>query len=212
MTESIQRIAIVGGTFEPMHRGHIEPLLDVIDQMEWDRILYVPAAQQPFKQDRQTAAPLHRWAMAALATSSHPRLHLSSIELDRGEMSYSVDTLEALSRQKPGAAFDWVIGDDNLELLMQWRRIDRIFELCNFVVLRRGDSPVPESLRERVVGVADRGRAGHLILLENRRTPVSSTEIRERIQQGKSIAGLVSEEVEEYIRKYGLYAAGEKGA
>ncbi len=203
------RIAILGGTFDPMHRGHIEPLLAIAETMGWERILFVPAATQPFKTGRTTTPAHHRWAMAALATSGDPRFFLSDVELQRGEISYTVDTLEELKRRYPASALEWVIGDDNLDLLVAWRRVDRILELANFVVLRRGENEVPRDLRSRVGRPDGRPAAGRLILVDSPRVPVSGTEIRERCRRGDPIGGMVAPAVEEYISKYGLYGAEE---
>ena len=204
------RVAILGGTFDPIHRGHVEPLLAVADSMGWDRILFVPAATQPFKTGRASSEAHHRWAMAALAISGNPRLLLSDIELKRGEISYTVDTLDELRRAYPASALEWIIGDDNLGLLTKWRSVERIFELANFVVLRRDGLDVPAELGGRVARAAERTASGSLVLVESPLVPLSATEIRERSRRGESIGGMVAPAVEEYISKYGLYGAEER--
>lgn len=203
------RVAILGGTFDPIHRGHLEPLVAIADVMAWDRILLLPAATQPFKMGKAITAAHHRWAMAALATSGHPRFVLSDVELQRGEISYTVETLEHLREQQPATSFEWIVGDDNLELLMKWRRVDRIFELANFVVLRRGGGEIPGALRERIAPIDGRPPAGKLIPVASPIVPVSATEIRSRCRRGEPIGGMVAPAVEEYIAKYGLYRAEE---
>jgi cytidyltransferase-like protein len=132
------RIGICGGTFDPFHHGHLEPVLAVREEMEWDRVLYIPAWRQPFKKDRRITAGSHRFAMTALAIREHDSLFLSPIELERGGISYSVDTLEALHQQYEGASFDLIIGADNLADLHRWKNPERLFELARFVVLKRG--------------------------------------------------------------------------
>lgn len=204
------RVAILGGTFDPIHRGHLEPLLAIADAMEWDRVILLPAATQPFKMGKAVTAAHHRWAMAVLATAGHPRFVLSDVELQRGEISYTVETLEHLHELHPGTALEWIIGDDNLELLTKWRRVERIFELANFIVLRRGGSEVPEGLRERAAPPEGRPPAGKLILVPSRIVPISASEIRERARRGDPIGGMVAPAVEEYISKYGLYRAEEQ--
>ena len=203
------RIAIFGGTFDPIHRGHIEPLLAVADRMEWTQILFVPAATQPFKTERTITPGHHRWAMAALATAGDARLKLSDIELERGSISYTVDTLEDLHAARPETALEWVIGDDNLELLVKWRNIERIFELAKFVVLRRDESGLPVALENRLAAPAGRPHAGKIVPVSSPLVPISGTEIRARVGRGESIDGLVAPAVEEYILKYGLYGAEE---
>jgi len=131
------RIGICGGTFDPFHHGHLDPVLAAREEMQWDRVLYIPAWRQPFKTHLDAAPGAHRFAMAALAIRDHEALYVSPIELDRGGVSYSVDTLDELHGQYPGASFDWIIGDDNLADLDRWKDPERLFRLAGFVVLTR---------------------------------------------------------------------------
>src|SRR5437773_9862084 len=101
MTRRTMRIGICGGTFDPFHRGHLEPILAARQAMGWDRLIYVPAAQQPFKPGRATASGYHRFAMAQLATREHDEIWVTPMELERGGMSYTVETLEELNRSQP---------------------------------------------------------------------------------------------------------------
>lgn len=203
------RIGICGGTFDPFHRGHLDPVLHARETMQWDRVFYVPAYVQPFKQDRSTVSPWHRFAMAAAATLHDPALFVSSIELERGAVSYTVDTLEQLRGLYPEATLDWVIGDDNLAALLEWRSIDRIFDLANFTVLTRGGGEVPESLRIRIRAPHERASHGAIALVENPAVHVSSTEVRRRVQAGEPIDTLVPPAVSRYIDHYGLYRKGQ---
>jgi len=188
------RIGICGGTFDPFHRGHLHPVLAARETMEWDRIIYVPAFVQPFKSKQATASPLDRFAMAVLATEEHEETYVSKRELERGEISYSVDTLEELRAEYPDATLDWIIGDDNLAELHRWRNLDRIFELASFVVLTRGRMDVPDDLKNRPIRFA-----------RNATVPVSSTEIRRRVRAGEPIDELVDPRVSHYIHHYRLY-------
>ncbi len=190
------RIAICGGTFDPFHRGHVEPLLAVRDQMGWDQIIYVPAWRQPFKTDRQAASGYHRFAMIALAIRDNDVLFVSPIELERGGTSYSIDTLEAMRQRYPGASFDWVIGDDNVAQFLEWKDPARLLELARFVVLSRGGATVPESL------------AGRFVFAENATVPISATEIRRRVRAGEPIESLVDPLVSRYIHHHRLYREG----
>src|SRR5213593_121657 len=101
------RIGVCGGTFDPCHRGHLEPVLAVRETLGWDRVLYVPAAQQPFKSGRPAASAHHRFAMAQLATRDHDEVWVTPLELERSGTSYTVDTLEELHKCCQGAEFDW---------------------------------------------------------------------------------------------------------
>lgn len=210
------RIGICGGTFDPFHRGHLDPILAVRDTMQWDRVIFIPAQMQPFKQDRVTASGYHRFAMAVLATDGDERLHVSPRELERGAISYTVDTLTALREEYTDATIDWIIGDDNLPTLTAWKSLDRIFELGNFAVLARtGDAPGEhrftgtDGLQERVVAVRDRPSHGAIVFAENATVPVSSTEIRRRVRAGEPIEELVPPPVSRYIHHYDLYRKGQ---
>lgn len=188
------RIGICGGTFDPFHRGHLHPVLAARETMEWDRIIFVPAYVQPFKTKQATASPLDRFAMSVIATEEHDDLFISKCELERGEVSYTVDTLEELHAEHPGASLDWIIGDDNLADLQQWRNLDRIFELAAFVVLTRRHVDVPDDLKNRPIRFAF-----------NPTVPISSTEIRRRVGAGEPIDELVDPRVARYIHHYRLY-------
>jgi nicotinate-nucleotide adenylyltransferase len=205
------RIGICGGTFDPFHRGHLEPILAVRKDVRWDRVLYIPAHVQPFKQDRETVSGYHRFAMVSLAILDQDALYVSPMELERGRISYTVETLEELRALHPDDTIDWVIGDDNLAKLLEWKSIDRIFELANFAVLTReaaGFGP-PSELQSRVTTPDRRSTRGSIVLLENAMVPVSSTEIRRRVREGQSIEHLVPPPVSRYIHHNGLYRKGQ---
>jgi nicotinate-nucleotide adenylyltransferase len=192
------RIGICGGTFDPFHHGHLETVLAVRETMQWDRVLYIPAWRQPFKTDRDSAPGPHRFAMTALAIREHEMLYVSPIELDRGGISYSVDTLEELHRQYPGASFDWIIGDDNLADLDKWKNPECLFQLARFVVLTRQPKTDNRQPAE-----------GTVVFAHNPTVPVSSTEIRRRVRAGEPIDAFVDPLVSRYIHHYGLYKEGQ---
>ena len=196
-------IGILGGTFDPFHYGHIEPVLAVREEMEWDRILYVVAHRQPFKLTTGAAPDWHRWAMVILGTADHDGIQASDVELTRGEVSYTVDTLEKLRAEYPDATLDWIIGDDNVAKLGEWKNIDRIYELANFAVLSRNKNPLPAG--ERVAEGRVRGTHGAIVPLHNATVPISSTDIRARVRAGQSIDAFVDPRVSRYIAHYGLY-------
>jgi nicotinate-nucleotide adenylyltransferase len=204
------KIGLLGGTFDPFHRGHLEPVLAVRRGMEWDRVVFIPARQQPFKAGQDHASAFHRFTMAALATEHEEHCFVSEIELQRDAISWTVDTLEELRAIDPESTFDWIIGDDNLPKLPDWRNLERILELANFAVLTRSGAGaegelVPAALRDRVMERSARGRAGAIVFTTNDTVPVSSTEIRRRVRAGEPIDGFVEPRVSRYIHHYGLY-------
>ncbi|MEA2325585.1 MAG: nicotinate-nucleotide adenylyltransferase, partial [Thermoanaerobaculia bacterium] len=179
-------------------RGHLDPVLAAREKLQWDRVLYIPAWRQPFKTDRDAAPGPHRFAMTALAIRDHDELYVSPIELERGGISYSVDTLEELHRQYAGASFDWIIGDDNLKDLDRWKDPARLYKLARFVVLTR--HPTPDTRHPS---------GAEIVFAENTTVPVSSTEIRRRIRAGEPIDAFVDPLVSRYIHHYGLYKEGQ---
>ena len=202
------RVAICGGSFDPIHLGHVEPVLAARGSFDWTEIIYVPAFRQPFK-DRTNVSGLHRHAMTALAIADFDGFVTSTIELEREDVSYSVDTLRELRTRYPReTGIDWIIGDDNLGLLPAWRSIDEIFSMANFVVLSRGAHEVPDELRDRVSRVEGRPRNGTIVLAENRTVPISSTDIRERIEKRQPFEALVHPRVARYIHSHQLYRKG----
>ncbi len=205
------KIGICGGTFDPFHRGHLDPVLAVREEMQWERILYVPARQQPFKLGHDSASGYHRFAMATLATDWLDFVWILPWELERDEVSYTVDTLVHLRGEWPQATLDWIIGDDNIARLSEWKSLDRILELANFVVLGRARPsavPMVETVAQKVVLDAKaRGTCGSVVFARNATVPISSTEIRNRVRAGESIDAFVDPRVARYIDHYGLYRA-----
>jgi nicotinate-nucleotide adenylyltransferase len=203
------KIAICGGTFDPFHRGHLDPILAVRDELQWSVILYVPAWRQPFKADTKSASGYHRFAMAVLATHRFDDVLVSPRELDRGTISYTVETLEELRREHPDATLDWIIGDDNVAELGSWKNIDRIFELANFVVLTRHEQAAGQARAPHVMGrvtsAEKRGRNGGIVFASNVQVPISATEIRRRVRSGEAIRDLVDPLVARYIQHNRLY-------
>jgi nicotinate-nucleotide adenylyltransferase len=188
-------VAICGGTFDPFHRGHLEPVLHARESMQWDRVIYVPAWKQPFKQDRDTASGFHRFAMAVLATRDYDWMYVSDIELRRGGTSYSVDTLAELHARYRGASFDWIIGEDNVAQLPRWREPERLFAMARFVVLTRGEG-------------AHQTTDSRIVFAKAPPVPVSATEIRQCVRDGKPIDAFVDPLVARYIQHNGLYKEG----
>ena len=201
------KIGICGGTFDPFHNGHIKPVLAVRDEMEWSEILYIPAFRQPFKTGTDSASGYHRFAMAVLATEIFDGVKISSRELDRGAISYTVDTLRELRADYPAATLDWIIGDDNLPRLDEWKDLPGIFELANFVVLTRQQNrtALPPGTGKVPCAPKKRGPHGDIVFANNTTVPVSATEIRRRIRARETIADLVDPRVSRYIQRNGLY-------
>lgn len=193
------RLGVFGGTFDPPHVGHLLAAVDAVEALTLDRLLFVPAAQQPLKVGCESAPPQHRLAMARLLAGDDPRFGVDPIEIDRAGLSYTVDTLGELARRLPGAELFFLVGADALATFPRWREPRRVLELARLVVLRRAsdDVELPTVMREAP------GREP--IVLASRRVDVSSTEVRARVRAGLSIRGFVPDAVAAYVAEARLY-------
>ena len=190
------RIGVLGGTFDPPHVGHLLAASDACEGLALDQLLFVPAAQQPLKAGAITATPEQRVRMLELMVGVDPRYAVDRTEIERGGLSYTVETLAALSSSGhyPGATFFLLIGADLAAQLASWREPARIAALAEIVVLARGEAPAPPA-----------PEGPRMAWLGTRRVDVSSTEIRARVRAGQPITGLVAELVARFIRDAGLY-------
>ncbi len=187
-----RRIGIFGGTFDPPHIGHLLLALDALDHLQLERLVLVPAARQPLKQEQAMSEPAHRLAMTRLFAESDPRLEVDALEVDRGGLSFTVDTVRALRRAHPDAEFLLLMGADTAESLPKWREPEALALLVEVAIAGRGGHrPAPEGFRTQY--------------LPSRRVDVSATEIRERVRQGRSIRGFVPDAVAAYIAAHQLY-------
>lgn len=186
------RIGVFGGTFDPPHVGHLLAASDAYDALRLDKVLFIPAAAQPLK-SAIVASPGDRLAMVERLVAGDPRFAADPIEIERGGLSFTVDTLRALhERWKSDAnlALVLLLGADAVESLPRWRDPGQVAALAELVVLNRAGSR----------GAGSAGRA-----IDTRRVDVSSTEIRARVAAGKSIRGFVPEPVAAYIEGRRLY-------
>lgn len=191
------RLGIFGGSFDPPHVGHLLAIEDALDHLALDRVIFVPAATQPLKAGRAIATAAQRLDMVRLLVADDPRFEVSSTEIDRAGVSFTVDTLTHFSERYPTADRFFLVGADVLASFGQWRAPERILELAQLVVLeRRGDAPTT---------FPDAVDAKALRHLATRRVDVSSTEIRARVKAGRSIRGFVTDGVATYIARAGLY-------
>jgi nicotinate-nucleotide adenylyltransferase len=199
------KVGILGGTFNPVHLGHLIVAQSALETFELSTMLLVPCAKPPHKAVPSLASAADRLAMVELAIEGDPRLAASDLEVRRGGVSYAVDTLTALRAADPDHDFFFVIGADTLTELHSWRRIDELLQLCEFVTfgrpgfdlssLRPKDLCLPPPWPERLLARATSGI--HI--------DISSSVIRHRVAEGMSIRYLVPPAVEMYIAEHGLY-------
>jgi nicotinate-nucleotide adenylyltransferase len=183
------RVGVFGGTFDPVHVGHLAIALAALESVPLDRVLFVPARRSPLKDRDPLASVSDRVAMLKAAVASEPRFALSPVEFDREGVSYTVDTLEALRSE--GDLF-LILGSDALADLERWRTPDRIRELATILVAARPGAPEPDPMHG--------ARA-----FDAPRLDISSRELRARAARGMSLRYLVPDAVWEHIKERGLY-------
>lgn len=211
------RVGILGGTFDPIHQGHVAIAKKALEIMRLDRVELMVANIPPHKKEECVASPFHRFAMVALETSQHSDLYVSELELRRNPPSYTVDTLQALVTDAEDSEFCFIAGVDSMHEIHTWKDYAKLISDYCFVFVERTGSnlelnltAVPEVLRKRLTFAG--GDQQHEIypgcsfVIESSHAIISSTQVREAIDKDYPLPStLVSREVQQYIRKYRLY-------
>lgn len=199
------RLGIFGGSFDPVHCGHLLLAESCREVCRLDCVWFLPAAAAPHKRERRTASARQRVEMLRLAIGGHPGLDVSTLEIDRGGVSYTVDTLESLHNAQPDTELFLLMGADTLVDLPNWRAPARICELAVPVAVGRAGSPAPDySLLSHLVS-ADRLDYFRQYYVHMPIVELTSTDIRERVAAGQSIRYRTPRAVEKYIETNGLY-------
>jgi nicotinate-nucleotide adenylyltransferase len=220
VTSTAGRVGLLGGTFDPVHQGHMAAAEAARRALSLDRVLFVPSHQPPHRPAEPRASAFHRFAMVSLAVASRDEFAASDLELRRPGPSYTADTLRELhaSGVDPRQIF-FIIGTDAFAEIASWRDYPALLDLAHFVVIARPGQSfdllcdrlpalVPRMRSAGDVRAVPPGGGSCAIFLVNAATPdVSSTEIRERASRRLSLAGLVAPDVERHIRKHGLYGS-----
>lgn len=194
------KVGIMGGTFDPIHLGHLLAGERVREAIGLDEVWFMPSYIPPHKHMAPEALSEHRWNMVCLAIENHPQFRPLDIELIRQGTSYTYDTLRQLREQHPQVEFYFIIGGDMVQYLPKWYKIEQLVHLTSFVGLERAGvsiewQRIPANLRERITMVPMPALA------------ISSTEIRTRRKQGLSVRYMVSEPVFQYIEEHNLYGS-----
>ena len=206
-------LGIFGGTFDPVHFGHLRAASEVREKLGLERFRLLPAGEPPHRSETFANAR-HRLAMLAIAVSRHPDLVVDAREIERGGASYMVDTLRSIRTEEGDAPLLLCIGQDAANGLDRWHRWQELFQLAHIVIMTRPGSDgrytgaLADAMRERLV--SDRQRlfsepAGHVLLQPVTQLAISSTEIREAVANGESPRFLLPDRVLEYIDRHGLY-------
>lgn len=188
------KVGIYGGTFDPIHFGHLITAQSILEKRNLEKIIFIPAYISPLKTEVKYAAPEHRLNMLKLAIDENKNFIVNNLELERKNISYTIDTLIEL--KKSFNNIELIIGYDNLLVFHKWYKPEKILELCKLVVLHREVDKIPEKKNQ----FYDKA-----VILDTPTIEISSTEIRNRVSNNLPIDYLVPLKVKEYIYKNGLY-------
>ncbi|MFD1861069.1 nicotinate-nucleotide adenylyltransferase [Aeromicrobium camelliae] len=193
-----RRIGVMGGTFDPIHHGHLVAASEVQSWFDLDEVIFVPTGQPWQKADRTVSPPEDRYLMTVIATAANPRFQVSRVDIERHGPTYTIDTLRDLSAQHPDADLYFITGADAMAAILTWRDHDELFDLAHFVGCTRPGHEMDEKTLEGLP--ADR-----VTLVEIPALAISSTDCRQRVQKGEPVWYLVPDGVVQYIGKHRLY-------
>lgn len=195
VTRDGARVGLLGGTFDPIHVGHLVAASEVCAQLGLDQVLLVPTHRQPFKEHFDSAPPEHRLAMCELAVQDDSRLAVSAVDIERGGITYTVDTLRDIARERPEVQLHFIAGVDTLVRLDEWKDSSVLRDLAQFVAVTRAGHGSP--LLDPSIAVVEIPQIG-----------VSSTDVRRRIRTGAPVRYLIPHAVADYISTHQLYVGG----
>ena len=194
-----RRLGVMGGTFDPIHHGHLVAASEVADRFGLDEVVFVPTGVPWQKGDREVSAVEDRYLMTVIATASNPRFTVSRVDIDRHGPTYTVDTLTELAAQFPDDELFFITGADALAQILSWQRVEELFALAHLVgVTRPGFQLDDEHLPD-----------GAVSLVEVPAMAISSSDCRRRVREGMPVWYLVPDGVVQYISKRGLYRADQ---
>ncbi|MEN8708104.1 nicotinate-nucleotide adenylyltransferase [Nocardioides marinisabuli] len=199
-----RRVGVMGGTFDPIHHGHLVAASEVQAWFDLDEVVFVPTGDPWQKADRQVTEAEHRYLMTVIATAANPRFNVSRVDIDRSGRTYTIDTLRDLRERLPDADLYFITGADALAEIFTWRDADELFELAQFVGCTRPGYEMDEETLRSIP--ADR-----VTMVEIPALAISSTDCRARTQRGEPVWYLVPDGVVQYIAKHDLYP-GAPGA
>jgi nicotinate-nucleotide adenylyltransferase len=197
------KLGVLGGTFDPVHNGHILIAEAALSRLNLAQVLFIPAGHPRFKGSQSVTAAGKRLRMVELAIAGKPSFRLSAMEMERKGVTYTVDTLRELKGiLKPRDELFFIMGWDSLKELPLWHNPSKLISLCRLVVVPRAGYPEPDltELEKEVTGISQR-----VVMLDGPQIEISSSDIREKVKNGADIRGLVPDVVAEYIAENGLY-------
>ncbi|MDF2890030.1 MAG: NadD [Clostridia bacterium] len=198
------RYAIMGGTFDPIHFGHLAAAETVREKLNCQKVIFIPSGNPPHKKGRVLTDSIHRYTMTVLAANSNPYFEVSNIEMNRNGYSYTLDTIKELNKyygKKVELLF--ITGADALLEIETWHKVDELLRLCSFVAVTRPGYD-KSKLEQKLLYLQSKYNV-ELHIVDVPGLNISSTDIRKRVREGASIRYLVSDAVEQYVFKYELY-------
>ncbi len=189
------RIGVMGGTFDPIHHGHLVAASEVAASYGLDEVVFVPTGRPTFKQDKKVTEAEHRYLMTVIATASNPRFTVSRVDIDRPGITYTVDTLRDLRAERPDAELYFITGADAVAQIMSWKDADQLWKMAHFVAVNRPGHHLS------IAGIPE----GAVTTMEVPAMAISSTDVRRRAADGDPVWYLVPDGVVQYIGKHGLY-------
>ncbi|GAB3111835.1 nicotinate-nucleotide adenylyltransferase [Janibacter alkaliphilus] len=195
-------MGVMGGTFDPIHHGHLVAASEVGARLQLDEVVFVPTGQPWQKVEKRVSPAEHRYLMTVVATASNPRFTVSRVDIDRDGPTYTIDTLRDLRRQRPDAELFFITGADALAQIVSWKDVDELWELAHFIGVTRPGYTLSES------GLPH----DEVTLQEVPAMAISSTDCRQRVADGEPVWYLVPDGVVQYINKYALYTEEENPA
>lgn len=197
------KLGVMGGTFDPIHYGHLVAAEGARDELALDKVVFIPAGKPPHKPGHDIADPRDRYLMTGLAISSNIFFEISSIEIDRPGPSYTVDTIQSIMDLYPGAEIYFITGADAVLDIITWKNVGKLLSICYFVAASRPGYPLDE-LRQKVSAFIEYPEQ-KILSMAVPALAISSTDIRRRVREGKTIKYLLPEPVEDYIVRHKLY-------
>lgn len=197
------RLGLMGGTFDPIHYGHLVTAEGARYEMGLEKVIFIPAGRPPHKPNYHITEPWRRYTMTGLAIASNPFFQASPLEVDRPGPSYTIDTVQAISRLYPEAQIYFITGADAVLEILTWKNVEQLLTLCRFIAATRPGYQLDELWKKlgRVSGCLKQ----NIFCMEVPALAISSTDIRRRVREGRPIKYLLPEPVEDYITKNDLY-------
>ncbi|MCA2242454.1 MULTISPECIES: nicotinate-nucleotide adenylyltransferase [Mycobacterium] len=201
MQKQLRRLGVMGGTFDPIHYGHLVAASEVADLFDLDQVVFVPSGQ-PWQKDRHVSAAEDRYLMTVIATASNPRFSVSRVDIDRAGPTYTKDTLRDLRALNPDSQLFFITGADALESILSWQGWEELFDLARFVGVSR---PGYELSHDHITGVLGELADDALTLVEIPALAISSTDCRRRAEDHRPLWYLMPDGVVQYVSKRRLY-------